>query len=80
MSSYKTIQVTPGEYELLMELRGLLMERGTMSIEERLGDGFRVDEVLGKLDRDTLAKGAVAGLALAMSLHLLRDGKGGEHK
>ncbi len=78
MTYYKTIQVTPKEYELLLELRDLLMERGTKAIEEKLENEFKVDEVLREMDRDTLAKGAVVGLAIAMSLHLLKLKEEGE--
>lgn len=72
MSSYKTIQITPKEYDLLMELRSLLMERGTRSIEEGMMEGIRVDELMRELDRDSLAKGAVAGLAIAITLYVLK--------
>ncbi|MFQ5815162.1 MAG: hypothetical protein ACE5G7_01540 [Candidatus Hydrothermarchaeaceae archaeon] len=72
MSSYKTIQITPKEYDLLMELRSLLMERGTRSIEEGMMEGIRVDKLMRELDRDSLAKGAVAGLAIAITLHVLK--------
>jgi len=72
MSSYKTIQITPKEYDLLMELRSLLMERGTRSIEEGLEKAISVDEILKELGRDSLAKGAVAGLAIAIILRFLK--------
>lgn len=72
MSSYRTIQITPKEYDLLMELRSLLMEKGTKSIEEGLEDDLKVEDILRELDRDSLAKGAVAGLAIAITLHFLR--------
>ncbi len=72
MSSYKTIQITPKEYDLLMELRSLLMERGTRSIEEGLEEDINVEEILRDLDRDSLAKGAVAGLAIATILRFLK--------
>lgn len=84
MSSYRTIQITPKEYDLLMELRSLMMERGTKSIEEDLEDDLKVEDIMRALDRDSLAKGAVAGLAIAITLHFLRPkekvviaGKGG---
>ncbi len=73
--NYKTIQVTPEEYELLMKLYSYLMRWGTKSIEERVGEEFDVDATLRKLERRTLAKGAVAGLAIAMALHLLKKGE-----
>jgi hypothetical protein len=72
--NYKTIQVTPKEYELLMKLYGYLMRWGTKSIEE-VGEEFNVDETLKELERSTLAKGAVAGLAIALALHLLKKGE-----
>lgn len=73
MSTYKTIQVTPKEYALLLELRGRLIERGTKSIEDKVRDKkFSVDRIMKEMERDSLAKGAVAGLAIAMALHLLR--------
>jgi hypothetical protein len=73
MSTYKTIQVTPKEYALLLELRGHLIERGTKSIEDKVRDKkFSVDKIMKEMERDSLAKGAVAGLAIAMALHLLR--------
>jgi hypothetical protein len=73
--NYKTIQVTPKEYELLMKLYGYLMRRGTKSIEDRVGEEFNVDETMKELERSTLAKGAVAGLAIALALHLLKKGE-----
>ncbi len=73
MASYKTIQVTPREYALLMELKELLMERGTRHIEDRLNDGFSVEEIMRDLERDALVKGAVAGLAFAVAIHLMRS-------
>ncbi len=72
MASYRSIQVTPREYELLMELKELLMARGTKHIEDRLKDGFRVEEVMRNLERDALVKGAVAGLAFAVAIHLMK--------
>lgn len=71
--NYKTIQVTPKEYELLMKLYGYIMKWGTKSIEKKLGKEFNVDKTLKELERSTLAKGAVAGLAIAMALHLLGE-------
>lgn len=73
--NYKTIQVTPKEYELLMKLYGYLMRWGTKSIEDRVGEEFDVEETLKELERNTLAKGAVAGLAIALALHLLKKGE-----
>lgn len=73
--NYKTIQVTPEEYKLLMKLYGYLMRWGTKSIEERVGEEFDVEETLKKLERSTLAKGAVAGLSIALALHLLKKGE-----
>jgi hypothetical protein len=73
--NYKTIQVTPKEYELLMKLYGHLMRWGTKSIEDRIGEEFDVEETLKELERNTLAKGAVAGLAIALALHLLKKGE-----
>lgn len=72
--NYKTIQVTPKEYELLMKLYGYIMRWGTRSIEEKVGREFDVDKTLQELERSTLAKGAVAGLAIALALHLLKEG------
>jgi hypothetical protein len=72
MSSYKTIQITPREYDLLMELRSLLMERGTRSIEEGMEDDFRVEDLMRELERNSLGKGAVAGLAIAVTLRYLK--------
>jgi len=72
MSSYKTIQINPKEYDLLLELRSLLMERGTRSLEEGLEENIKVEEILRELDRDSLAKGAVAGLAIAIILRFLK--------
>jgi hypothetical protein len=72
--NYKTIQVTPKEYELLMKLYGYIMRWGTKSIENKVGKEFNVDETLRELERRTLAKGAVAGLAIALALHLLKEG------
>ncbi len=72
--NYKTIQVTPKEYELLMKLYGYIMRWGTRSIEEKVGREFDVDKTLRELERSTLAKGAVAGLAIALALHLLKEG------
>jgi hypothetical protein len=72
--NYKTIQVTPKEYELLMKLYGYIMRWGTRSIEEKVGKEFDVDKTLQELERSTLAKGAVAGLAIALALHLLKEG------
>jgi hypothetical protein len=70
--SYKTIQVTPKEYELLMKLYSYILRWGTKSIEEKVGREFSVDKTLRELERSTLAKGAVAGLAIALALHLLK--------
>ncbi|MDP7194109.1 MAG: hypothetical protein QF496_00830 [Dehalococcoidia bacterium] len=70
--NYKTIQVTPKEYELLMKLYKHLIKQGTKSIEESIGKEFNVDEIMKELERTTLAKGAVAGLAIAISIHLLK--------
>lgn len=73
--NYKTIQVTPKEYELLMKLYGYILRWGTNSIEERVGKEFSVDKTMHELERSTLAKGAVAGLAIALALHLLKKGE-----
>ncbi|MDI6654523.1 MAG: hypothetical protein QME59_01385 [Candidatus Hydrothermarchaeota archaeon] len=72
MSAYKTIQVTPKEYELLLMLHEYLIKLGTKSIEDKLGKEFNVDRTLREMERTSLAKGAVAGLAIALALHLLR--------
>lgn len=74
-NGYKTIQVTPKEYELLLQLQEHLIERGTRSIEEKFGREIEVDKILQKLERKTLAKGAVAGLAIAIVLHVLKEEK-----
>lgn len=75
MSTYRTIQVTPKEYELLLMLHRYLIKLGTRSIEEKLGKDFSVDKTLKQMERSSLAKGAVAGLAIALALHLLRKEK-----
>jgi len=72
MSSYKTIQVTKREYELLMELKSLLLRQGTDSIEETIDSEFSIDRAMEDMNRNSLAKGAVAGIAIALTLHLLR--------
>jgi hypothetical protein len=71
MASYRTIQITPKEYELLMRLQRHLLRWGTRSIEETAGGEFTAEKALSDLDRDGLAKGAVAGLSMALTLHLL---------
>ncbi|MDP6612888.1 MAG: helix-turn-helix domain-containing protein [Candidatus Hydrothermarchaeota archaeon] len=53
--NYKTIQVTPKEYELLMKLYGYLMRWGTKSIEE-VGEEFNVDETLKELEREAIER------------------------
>ncbi len=75
MSAYRTIQVTPKEYELLLVLHDYLIKLGTKSVEDKLGRGFSVDRTLREMERTSLAKGAVAGLAIALALHLLRKEK-----
>lgn len=79
MSTYKTIQVTPKEYELLVKLHERIMKIGTRSIEETLRDKtFHVDKIMKDMERNSLAKGAVAGIAIAFVLHMLeckRKGK-----
>lgn len=91
MSSYRTIQVTPKEYELLTELHRLLMKVGTKTVEDkflagqavlegRKGKAFNVDKILHDLERNTLAKGAVAGLAIALLLHVLEAGHEGDKR
>ncbi len=71
MAQYKTIQVTPEEYDMLAELRGYILKNGTNSLEN-LGDpGIDIKQLYEKVDRNSLAKGAVAGLAIATLLYLL---------
>ncbi len=72
MPSYKTIQVTKREYELLIELKNLILRQGTDSIEKTIDRGFNIDRAMEDMNRTSLAKGAVAGIAIALTLHLLR--------
>lgn len=79
MSSYRTIQVTPKEYKRLTELHTLLMKVGTKTVEDKLAAQtipIDVDKILKDMERNTLAKGAVAGLAIALLLHILEGRKG----